>query len=106
MDISNESLKLLESVIFNNPKHSPMGHPCDYGGWIEFIIETYRNDDCIKSWDLHDYFMDNGFGNFKDEVEKLTENYVYIHDFIRFVDIIKDDSSLQNVQWLIEKLNS
>ena len=86
MDISNESLNLLESIISNNPKCSMMGNPCDRGRWIGFIISNYKNREYIESWDLYDYFMDNGFDNFKEEVEELIKYYQIALDFISYID--------------------
>ena len=105
MDISEESLKLLDSVIFNNPKHSPKGHDGgNYGRWIEFIINNYKNDEYIESWDLYKYFMKNGYENFEDEVRDLVHNYQTILEFINHL-IITDDNS-KNKRWLFEKFAS
>ena len=106
MNISNESLKLLNIVIKDNPKHSPKGHPCDYNRWIEFVISIYKNNDCITSGELYSYFIENGFENHTYEAENLVRYCMFILDFISHIDNLKRDTILPNCQWLIEKLNS
>lgn len=86
MNISDESLKLLESVIKNNPKHSPIAHPNDYNRWMNFMLNNYKNREYINSWDLYKYLIENGFEKFEDNAKKLVENYQYTLEVISYLD--------------------
>lgn len=95
MNISDESLKLLESVIKNNPKYSPIAHPNDYKRWMNFVLNNYKNKEYINSWDLYKYLMENGFEKFEDEASELVKNYQYTLEVISYLDRNSDNISLR-----------
>lgn len=106
MNISDESLKLLNIVMTANPKHSPKEHPCDYNRWLEFVISTYKNEDYIKPWELYNYLIENGFENFTEEAEDLVKHCMLILDFINHMDRFKYSAASPNCKWLAQKLYS
>ena len=95
---------MLDSIILNNQKHSPKRYWSNYDRWIEFIINNYKNDEYIESWDLYKYFIKNGYENFEDEVKDLIYSYQAILEFINH--LIITDCNSENKRWLLEKLAS
>lgn len=70
MNISNETLKLLENAIIHNPNYFHTHHWCDYGRWVGFVIGSYKNEEYIESWDLYNYLVGN---NLQDEVAEKND---------------------------------
>lgn len=105
MNISNETLKLLENAIIHSPNYFHTHHWCDYERWVDFVIGSYKNEEYIESWDLYGYLVVN---NLQDEVaEKMIKDYQVILNFISYIDRIRNSAVIpDNVKWLIEKLNS
>lgn len=106
MNISSETLKLLDNIISNNPKHSPKGHWCDYYRWLDFICCSYRNNDYIESWDFYDYLVNNGYENFKQEAKILIEDYQTSLDLINHLFMVDKSIENENIKWLIDELKS
>lgn len=102
LGISDESLKNLDSVIFNNPKHSPTMHPSDYTRWLEFILSCYKNDDSFYLDDFEEYLVENGYEKFPDSINKMIESYINISDFIEF--ITNKNSRINYLEIIIQDL--